>query len=361
MQFSPKLEDPIIADDDQPTPRRRAKLRWIVGAVVFCGVVCASVGALVVFTHKVRNNAAAITTNLQQAPGLLVTLTAKRASMDFNGQTSAQVYVIPHKASATGAVSFDAFLSQAGENVTQNYVLLGGRAYTSSVQNGVVVSAQCLTASQVPPVQLMQTSLAQSKVVDAIEGASSTASCDGGQLLQLTFAGESFVFCNSPENKLTHATGSDLDITIEYLADPTVIPDFDVPHVPGSAPLSCPVVVSPSTVAPESATLAESTAAVWDVVKGNVRTVALFGFSCGCKGPKKPCLFVHGVGNFFDASLSSTDLLYWGFAHQHAPCCSSIQFAHFETIHNGWDKPRVQKQFCDAALATSNSKTQTVG
>ncbi|OQR82647.1 hypothetical protein THRCLA_23201, partial [Thraustotheca clavata] len=54
--------------DDQPKPRRN-KLKWILGAVVFCGVVCASVGAVFIYQHKVHNNADAITANIQQSPG----------------------------------------------------------------------------------------------------------------------------------------------------------------------------------------------------------------------------------------------------------------------------------------------------
>ncbi|OQR80746.1 hypothetical protein ACHHYP_17244 [Achlya hypogyna] len=360
MQLSPRLNDPIV-EMAAPTPPSRNKLHWIIGAVVFCGVVCASVGAIFVHKTKVYNNARDITANIQQAPGLLITLTVKRKSMSFNGQSSAQVYVIPHAATADGNVAFDAFLSQEGPNATQNYVLLDGRAYFSTVMNGVVTDAQCLTESQVPPVQLMQSSLVQSKVVDTINGVPSSASCGNGKLLHLTFAGESFVFCNSPENKLSHATGTDLDMTIEYLSDPTQIPDFDVPHVPGQPALDCPVVVTPSSVEEPASTLTETARAVVDVVSGNVRAVTLERSSCGCKGPKKPCLFVHGVGNFYDGPMTNTDLLYWGFAHNHVPCCSSTKFVHFETIHNGWDQPKVQHQFCDAALAVSGSATKTVG
>ncbi|OQR87382.1 hypothetical protein ACHHYP_08910 [Achlya hypogyna] len=358
MSETPTLENPILPNE---SPARRRRLRWILGAVVFCGVVCASVGAIVVHERKVHNNAVEITANIQQAPGLRVTFTAKRPAMSFNGQTTAQVYVLPHAESSSKDLSFDAFLSQKGPNVTQNYLLLEGRGYQSTVVNGIVTAAECLSATQVPPVHFLQSVLTESKVIDTVAGGTPAPDCADGKLLQVAFAGEPFVLCNSRQNLITTAVGADLNVTIEYLADPTMLPDFDVPRVAGGAAPECPVVVPTTKTTRTRRSLTEMATAVLGVVKGDVRSTALGDSSCGCKGPKKPCLFVHGVGSFIDAPLSSTDLLYWGFAHEHVPCCSSIKFTHFETIHNAWNAPRLQKQFCDAALTVSGSKSKTVG
>ncbi|OQS03861.1 hypothetical protein THRCLA_03855, partial [Thraustotheca clavata] len=294
---------------------------------------------------------AAIVTQIQQAPGLKVTIQAKRSSMEFNGQTSATVYLVPRSASGAN-LDFDAYLSQPGPNVTANFMLLNNRAYWSFVKDNAVVSAGCLASNQVPPVQLMQASLESSVVVTSVTG--QTIDCPQGKLLQLVFAGEKFVFCNSNTNQLTKAVGEDLDMTIEYLSDPTLIPDFDVPQVPGSStPLDCPVVTSESSVESSTSRRLESASALR-------RTAALGSSSCGCKGQMKPCLFVHGVGEKSSAPPTSTYSDTWGDVQNHAPCCSSFAFAHYESVQRAWNDPSSQQEFCQTALKVGTSGGTTV-
>ncbi|KDO27598.1 hypothetical protein SPRG_06866 [Saprolegnia parasitica CBS 223.65] len=324
------LTEPLA---DAPVRRSRFSIKWILGVVGVVGAVCVTVGALYVFNAPEPNHAGEIVTQIQQSPGLRVQIQAKRSSMAFNGQTSATVYVIPRAGSGSN-LKFDAFLSQPGPDVTANYVLLNDRAYWSTIQGNTTTDAGCLDASQFPPVQLMQASLTDAIVVANVNG--QTVDCPSGKLLQLQFAGEAFIFCNSETNKLTKAVGTDLDMTIEYLSDPTLLPDFDVPQVVGKAPLDCPVVVSDAAVRSSERLRTATPEFFWSSA------------SCGCKGPKKPCLFVHGVGE------KSSDV------QKHAPCCSSVKFAHYESVKRAWNNPSTQTEFCDTALKVGSSGGKTI-
>ncbi|KAF0708081.1 hypothetical protein As57867_006440, partial [Aphanomyces stellatus] len=87
-----------------------------------------------------------------------------------------------------------------------------------------------------------------------------------------------------------------------------------------------------------------------------------FESSCGCKSERKPCLFVHGLGEIFAHDLSDTFPFYWGDIQDHAPCCSSVKFVHFDTINRGWNTPSLQQDFCDAALRVSaGASGNTIG
>ncbi|EQC27476.1 hypothetical protein SDRG_14679 [Saprolegnia diclina VS20] len=102
--------------------------------------------------------------------------------MAFNGQTSATVYVVPRAGSGAN-LKFDAFLSQPGPEVTANYMLLDDRAYWSIVKDNATVATGCLNPDQVPPVQLMQSSLEDSVAVTSVDG--QTIECPSGKLLEL--------------------------------------------------------------------------------------------------------------------------------------------------------------------------------
>ncbi|KAF0688176.1 Aste57867_20181 [Aphanomyces stellatus] len=84
--------------------------------------------------------------------------------------------------------------------------------------------------------------------------------------------------------------------------------------------------------------------------------------TCGCKGEMRPCLFLHGLGDVAAGNRSSTFLSYWGDIHDHAPCCSSTDFVHWDTINHGWHSQELQAAFCDAALHVSDGAVnRTIG
>ncbi|OQR81001.1 hypothetical protein ACHHYP_16864, partial [Achlya hypogyna] len=355
------LPDPTVefAHVDEAPPQK-SRFRLIVGAIVVIGVVCASVGAYYIYENKVRAPSSSIVSMIQAAPGLLLTVTAKRSSMAFNGHTTAQVYVVPQTTSAAGTLQFDAIFNQVDDEVTNTYMLLNQRAYHSVSKDGIVVSATCLDATQVPPIELVQSSLVDATIIDSVNATGGVKNCTDGKLLHLRFAGEDFAFCSSPSNQLTHASGTDLDVNVEYLTDASRIPTMEVPVLSGE-PLSCPVLTPTAAPTTGGQTLLQTTSSIWKAVTGTPRVLGLGSSSCQCQlGKKKPCLFVHGVGNPFPREISDSYIFNWGFVHDHAPCCSSTKFVHFETWVTGWDNDKIQNDFCSAALGVSNSNSKTV-
>ncbi|KAH9109433.1 hypothetical protein AeMF1_015485, partial [Aphanomyces euteiches] len=218
-----------VAEAQEAKPRRVTRFRLVVALVALCGVVCISVGAIV-FTHKSdQPDAKSIVNNIQQTPGLKVNIKALRSSMQVNGKSEVTVYIVPRAAqNASSALEFDAILTQEGDQVTEQYVLLDNRGYWSVSSGETLLRSGCLDASQIPPVQLVQTSLEKSRIVSdvVVDGSVVEMGCESGQLLKLSFAGETFVFCNSNTNQLSHARGNDLELSVEYLRDPTLVPDI---------------------------------------------------------------------------------------------------------------------------------------
>ncbi|KDO22741.1 hypothetical protein SPRG_12168 [Saprolegnia parasitica CBS 223.65] len=369
------LDDYNVAStpsDETPTTPAPTTTSWTtkrtriaIAIVALTGVVCVTLGAIFVFQTHVTNHATEIITNIQQSPGLKISLRAKRDTMTFNGKSTADVFVVP-RGGAGSTLLFDALLTQVGPEITETYLLLDHKAYYATSKNGVVVSAECLDAGRVPPVQLMQTSLHESSVLDNYKVANVTiADCPDGKLLHVSFAGESFVFCNSKNNLLTHATGTDLDISVEYLSDPTLVPEMEIPVLPNGEPLTCAAVVADS-VLPVAKSLMQTSSDVASYVAGYERSTVINKASCGCKmGKKKPCLFVHGVGETEAGPMTPTFPSGWGNIQEHAPCCSSVQFIHLETTNHRWDDASTQQDFCDAALrvskATSTNGTKELG
>ncbi|KAF0701872.1 hypothetical protein AaE_016274, partial [Aphanomyces astaci] len=94
--------------------------------------------------------------------------------------------------------------------------------------------------------------------------------------------------------------------------------------------------------------------AFFDTLTSN-HILSIDGFTCGCKGAKKPCLFVHGSGEDAAGPPTSSFSSYWGDVS--SPCCSSSTFVHWDTVSQGWDDAALQHEFCKAAadVATQSS------
>ncbi|ETV71790.1 hypothetical protein H257_12936 [Aphanomyces astaci] len=170
--------------------------------------------------------------------------------------------------------------------------------------------------------------------------------------------GESFVFCNSAANELAFAVGQDMDISIEYLADPSQLDSIQVPSTANEVALDCPSISQSShpatlwTAPPMTRSLARAT---METLTSNRILSVKDKSACACKGAKKPCLFVHGTGEDAAGPPTSSFSSYWGDVS--SPCCSSSTFVHLDTVSQGWDDAALQHEFCKAAadVATQSS------
>ncbi|KAG9405361.1 hypothetical protein AC1031_004468 [Aphanomyces cochlioides] len=332
---------------DQPKPRVFPRFCVMIAIVVFCGAVCLAIG-VIVFNKRKQPDVKNIMSNIQQSPGLKVNIKALRSSMQWKGKSEVSMYIVPRPAGSPSAtLDFDAILIQQDDQVLETYVLLDNRAYWSISSGETLLRSGCLDESpSSPPVNLVQASLESSRAVKNVlvtDDSSMPMECGSGQLLKLSFAGETFVFCNSNTNHLSFGRSSDLEISIEYLTDPNQVPDIVAPP-----DLDCPLVrTAPPTLG--TRILLESNNLV-----GTAVSASLDAATCGCKGPQKPCLFIHGVGLNATASLTDTFTDYWGAIHDHAPCCTTTKFAHMDTVTRGWDDESLQREFCDMALQVAS-------
>jgi hypothetical protein len=84
--------------------------------------------------------------------------------------------------------------------------------------------------------------------------------------------------------------------------------------------------------------------------------------SCACKGAKRPCYFIHGLGVQQEQGLVDT-FAYFGKIKDHAPCCSSVRYTVLNTVDNEWYQDTLQQKVCDLALQvspTSNAATKVI-
>ncbi|KAF0699088.1 Aste57867_10324 [Aphanomyces stellatus] len=348
----------FVALSTSATPTKSAhgkRFRWVAGIAAACGIVGLTVG-LVALT-KTDNSYHSVSTALQQTTALKINLVIKQTTMvPVGGANTATIYAIPSATSTDGHLQFDAtvaFPDPVDADRTIEYTIVANKAYMATRVGDDLTSVQCVDPAQVPSFSLIQTSLAQATVVDSVQIADAAVqggACDG-TWLQAKFMGERYVACKSFADQITSIEGQDVSLTIEYVDDSSAFPAIQVPTaVDGSRAMCADLPVAPI----ESKSLTQRATEAMDVMSLTPRTASIFSPSCGCKLPKKkPCLFVHGLGNLFAGEMTNSFPFYWGWIHDNAPCCSSIKFVHFDTINQGWDDTKLQDQFCDAALQVS--------
>ncbi|KAF0686043.1 Aste57867_22137 [Aphanomyces stellatus] len=363
------MSTPALIPSKSP-PRSNRRGVW--AGLLVCGALCmVTLGAVLVFHHKTDNRAPAVVSALQQTSALKLTLHLKRGSMHFNNQDTAVAYVMPRASNSDGEFAFDAVMRLDLGATTETYTLVDGRAFvtrserttTNDDDDAATSTPECLEPSQMFPFHLMQSSLTSARVIDRVVLANDDASsattlttatdCVDGTLLELSFAGESFVLCNDKFNQPQWLKGTDVDIAIESLSSSS-LPAF-ASSLDKSASVACtPVTPSlPPAASPRSWT--DFGTDVVQVLSGAPREAGLAAATCGCRMEKKPCLFVHGLANPLELPLSNSFVLWWGQVHRHAPCCSSIKFTHFDTINQAWTSDKLQHDFCDAALTVSGA------
>jgi hypothetical protein len=123
-------------------------------AFLVCGLVCVSVGAVLTFQQRTNNHAANIVTALQQSNAIKLTISLKRKSMVYFGQSQASIYVIPRE-SNSNVFEFDATMTLTDGTTSETYVFIDSHAYVSSFVNGTLLDTRCLHPSQIPPFQLV--------------------------------------------------------------------------------------------------------------------------------------------------------------------------------------------------------------
>lgn len=181
--------------------------------------------------------------------------------------------------------------------------------------------------------------------------------CATGKLFKLVFSGDDYVLCT------TLASGepgfqifdSDFGIEFLFLSTPAIIAR---PGMSTEVSASCEKVPSSSlTIVPSTIDLLPNAAKDLPsrALNSQAAQVTMAPSSCGCKGPKCPCIFIPGRGADRDNGLQDSNSNYFSNIKDHAPCCSSVKFAIINTNAFGWNDASLQQRTCDLALQVSNS------
>ncbi|KAF0699090.1 Aste57867_10326 [Aphanomyces stellatus] len=342
--------------------RKGGRFAWfVVGLALVCLASISAAVALAV--HKAHTRHGNMVSALQQSAGLKIQLVLKQETMRFAGGVDrAIVYAIPKQVIPSTRLQFDAtmVLANSQTNQTSIYTFVDDIGYVATRTNAGDNFVTCIDPSQLPALDLIQTSLAQASELDQVvvaarEGDNPTPLACEGTWLRTSLMGETFFVCKSTTDRLVSMDSQDFRLTFDYVDNVSTFPTMEAPvDVHGNVP-TC-KRLSSSLVTLAKSWTQHATEAV-QALAGAPRQGALSPTnSCGCSMPKKkPCLFVHGLGFPIPLRPTPLDPFYWGFIHRHAPCCSSVKFIHLDTFRMGWDDPALQRQFCDVALDMSGS------
>ncbi|KAG2759794.1 hypothetical protein PC116_g15493 [Phytophthora cactorum] len=258
--------------------------------------------------------------------------------------------------SADGSdVLYDVFSTFTDDKTVNSYSLVKGVGFSSSSsQDGIVApSIDCLDSElgKLPPINAIVNALN-----DATAVSSTSVECPSGNLFKVTVKTFDFALCASDSSGFT-MQGGDMDVVVKYLDSPVDIQE------PSPFEQDCGTVALPSSTTPIGKSLltgqpipntARSLKAAFDFSFGGL-------LSCSCKSTPRPCIFIHGMGveEELPGNLDNfTD--YWGdHLPDHAPCCSSMQFTHLNTVNNTWTSAEQQQKVCDRVLAVSDASTDS--
>lgn len=291
-------------------------------------------------------------------PSLLFRFKVKRSSMDIYGQRDFIVYANPDVSADGSSVLYDVFATFTEGSVVYNYTRVNGVAYLRTIEENLAFS-KCLQSemNDFPPINAIISAINDAKPV----GNAGDSKCESGDLFKVSVDASDFTLCSSGKSTF-QLFGSDMDIIVHFLQDQVNI-------ISPNTDKTCEAGVSPSSVTEVGKAILTGAPLPPDAARKLEEEFSLFGSdddsdddkSCSCKSTPRPCIFIHGLGVKDEVPILEKSLPYWGDKiANHAPCCTSIQFAHLNTVNYTWLNTTQQNQVCDRALEVSNTSTEVV-
>jgi hypothetical protein len=293
-------------------------------------------------------------------PALNFRFAIKRVAMQVHGQADFSVLASPVVSVEEDSTSvlYDTFTAFAEDETLYNYSLVDGVAYVArSSLNGSDQnpSVKCFDANILPPINAIVASVNDAKPVSSISSSNGSAiSCSSGNSFKASVNGIDFGLCFSGSSGFM-MYGSDMDIKVEYVESHF---EISAPKLSADAGTRCEKVASPSSVTSVGESLLAGGSISPDVSR---KLEAAFDFSledsCSCKSTPRPCIFLHGLGVLAEEeeNLDVDKDAYWGNLTDHAPCCSTTQFAMLNTVNNSWTDDLQQQKVCDRVMAASET------
>uniref|UniRef100_K3WM66 DUF676 domain-containing protein n=1 Tax=Globisporangium ultimum (strain ATCC 200006 / CBS 805.95 / DAOM BR144) TaxID=431595 RepID=K3WM66_GLOUD len=323
-----------------------------------------------------RSDQGDVARRLESASSLRLHFTIKRSTMYINGASEFDVFANP-VLSDNSNITFNGQATFVNGTTSQKYTLVDGVTYSvaQSAPYGVVSeTVMCLPATVTAPLQELVGAINGATPIGSIVVDSEQVSCEAGSTYKITFGGETYALCAAKQASGAgfKIIGSDLDIEAFYLSEPVSI---TAPSVDAAVASSCEKVVTTTVMTAATEALLTGSAAATSAASAasanstrslaqnaEEATAAIAASSCACKGKMRPCIFIHGLGLTDNSGLSDTTT-YFGDIAKHAPCCSSVKFAHLNTVDYPWTSATQQQKVCDMAISmssTSSASTKTI-
>ncbi|CEG40939.1 uncharacterized protein PHALS_11113 [Plasmopara halstedii] len=296
--------------------------------------------------HRILGNSA-------NWPSLLFEFHVKRSDMGIYGQTNFSVIANPVIMDEETRVLYDVFATFRTNKLHYNYTQVNGAMYlTTTKVNSKTTSTQCLQSefNDFPPINAIIAAINIAKPLSI-----NFSRCSNGRLFKVTVDSIHFALCVSNNHGFI-MYGHDLDILVTFqenqvnIVTPTSDHDCDTEVMPSLISFIGRLLLTGTLLPPQEMRDLKDTLSFSLLDSDNE--------SCTCKSTPRPCIFVHGLGVKFEAPGLLDSMKYWGnsIAH-HAPCCTSIKYAHLNTVNYTWTNATQQQKVCDRALAVSNSST----
>ncbi|KAG9404173.1 hypothetical protein AC1031_005712 [Aphanomyces cochlioides] len=341
-------------DATLPTQRR---FQFSMAFLTFVTIICVPFLAVLVLQHQAHSHAEALLTTFENTPAIKFTLHFKRTSMNYHGQDSAELFILPRPEANGSHASYDGVLDLQHGEIMEKYLYVDHHAYYIKTNGSNITAATCLAAKDVPKFNSLVATVHNAREIDRAwvgdAAMDSIVDCADGHLLSFKFGGEPFIACTVGFDRIGRIFGQDMDIDVEYLSSLKGVPSMDIPTELTASSLSC------DAIAPQDKSFKKT--AIASMTNLAHREARIAGAECECQGERKHCLFVHGLFVFIDSPMTDSFPLYWGDIHEHVPCCLSTKFVHFDTINQGWNDDSLQQDFCQAALEVSGATDTTVG
>ncbi|CAH0484286.1 unnamed protein product [Peronospora farinosa] len=335
------------------------------------------------YTHHFHAHIAKhrILRNLQEQPALRFTFELKRKAMYVHGASTFDVVAIPapKRSADDKSMEYNGIASFEKDGHLHVYSLVNGTAYYTRYQNNEIVSdteTGCLPSGIVPPI---------GSVLNAIETATtatksrvSNDKCPNGSVMVFQFAGEDFVLCSRQsswswlQDDGFQIFGKDLNIGVKSeQSAPIIVPlpvSTDNLKTCGKVPFGDHIPPSLTSMLTRSffewshrslrAAKAEFDlfGKAWDFITNDA-----FDFvsdeACGCKGIKRPCVFIVGLTSHKDHGLTNDDKYkYFGDElDEHTPCCSRRQYISLNAKEHHWNSTWFQQSLVDMILQVSST------
>ncbi|KAG1687624.1 hypothetical protein DVH05_004745 [Phytophthora capsici] len=250
-------------------------------------------------------------------------------------------------------VLYDVFASFKDDEMLYNYTLVDGIPYatTHPLDKTSSPSVTCIDSESgtLPAINSIIVAINQATAVTN----GNNIDCESGKVFKVTVHGVDFALCSSSSGFSMH--GTDMDIKVGFLEE-----RVDIIQPTG---ITCEEEVISSSVT----SIGTSLLTGQEIPENSRNLKAAFDFSfrdkstCSCNSTPRPCIFIHGLGVKTETSENEDFFSYWGKSIvDHAPCCSTMKFAHLNTVNNTWTSHSLQHKVCERALAVSNTSSKSV-